>query len=38
VVRVIGGDPSPARVVASTSRQAVAMAGVGQGRKSVEAG
>jgi hypothetical protein len=34
---VIGGDPSLARVAASTSRQAVATAGVGQGRWSVHA-
>ena len=32
------GDPSLARVAASTSRQAMATAGVGQGRMSVEAG
>src|ERR1700674_4877050 len=30
VVRVIGGDPLVARVAASTSHQAAAMAGVGQ--------
>ena len=35
---VTGGDPSRVRVAASTSRQAAAMAGVGQGRTSVEAG
>ena len=35
---VIGGDPSLARVAASTSRKATAMAGVGQGHWSVEAG
>ena len=35
---VTGGDPSRARVAASTSRKAAAMAGVGQGHKSVEAG
>ena len=38
VVRVIGGDPSSARVAASTVRQAAAMTGVGQVRMSVEAG
>ncbi len=32
------GDPSRARVAASTSPQAAALAGVGQGRRSVEAG
>jgi len=37
-MKVIGGDPSQARVAASTSRQAAATAGVGQGRTSVEAG
>ena len=38
VMRVIGGDPFGARVAASTSRQAAALAGVGQGRTTVEAG
>ena len=38
VVRVIRGDPSWARVAASTSRQAAALAGVGQGHAIVEAG
>jgi len=38
VVRVIGGDPLVARVAASTSRQAAAMAGVGQGHTTDEAG
>jgi len=37
VVRVIAGDPSSARVAASTLRQVAAKAGVGQGRMSVEA-
>ena len=35
---VTGGDPSRVRVAASTSQQAAAMSGVGQGRRSVEAG
>jgi hypothetical protein len=35
---VIGGDPSLARVAASTLHKATAMAGVGQGHWSVEAG
>ena len=35
---VTGGDPSRARVAASTSRKAAAMAGVGRGRMTVEAG
>jgi hypothetical protein len=35
---VIGGDPLLARVAASTLPWAAAMAGVGQGRRSVEAG
>jgi len=34
----IGEDPSRARVAASTSRQAAALAGVGQGHTTVEAG
>src|ERR1019366_5819022 len=38
VVRVIGGGPSRARVAASTLRKAAVMAGIGQGRRSVEAG
>jgi hypothetical protein len=38
VIRVIGGDPFDARVAASTSQQAAALAGVGQGRTTVEAG
>jgi len=38
VVRVIGGDPLVARVAASTSRKAAVIAGVGQGRRTVEAG
>jgi len=33
-----GGDPLRARVAASTSRQVMATAGVGQGHWSVEAG
>src|ERR1700738_2307315 len=35
---VTGGDPSRTRVAASTSRQAAALAGVGQGHTTVEAG
>jgi hypothetical protein len=35
---VIGGDPLVARVAASTSQQAAVIAGVGQGRTTVEAG
>jgi hypothetical protein len=35
---VTGGDPSRARVAASTSRKAAAMAGVGRGSMTVEAG
>ena len=38
VVRVIGGDPFGARVAASTSLRAAALAGVGQGHTTVEAG
>ena len=38
VVRVIGGGPLAMRVAASTSHQAAVTAGVGQGRRSVEAG
>jgi hypothetical protein len=38
VIRVIGGDPFGARVAASTSQQAAALAGVGQGHTTVEAG
>jgi hypothetical protein len=38
VVRVIGGDPFAARVAASTSLPAAALAGVGQGHTNVEAG
>ena len=37
-MRVIGGDPFGARVAASTSQQAAALAGVGQGHTTVEAG
>src|SRR5262249_60299629 len=37
VIRVIGGDPFDARVAASTSQQAAALAGGGQGRATVEA-
>jgi hypothetical protein len=35
---VTGGDPSRTRVAASTSRQAAALAGVGQGHTTVDAG
>jgi hypothetical protein len=35
---VTGGDPSRARVAASTSRKVTAMAGVGRGSMSVDAG
>jgi hypothetical protein len=35
---VTGGDPSRTRVAASTSCKAAAMAGVGRGRMTVEAG
>ena len=35
---VTGGDPSRTRVAASTSRKAAAMAGVGRGSMTVEAG
>jgi hypothetical protein len=38
VVRVIGGDPLVARVAASTLQQAAVIAGVGQGRMTIEAG